>query len=44
MEFKAEIFQVLKSVENDQRQGKFWKILLENREADMENIAVYYTG
>jgi len=41
MKFKAEIFQALKSLKNDMvMSGK----ILENYEADLENIAFDYTG
>jgi len=41
MKFKVEIFQALKSLKNDMvMSGK----ILENYEADLENIAFHYTG
>jgi len=42
MEFKVEIFQALKSLENDLRYGKVWKSL-ENCEADPDNLGFHYT-
>jgi len=41
VEFKVENFQALKSLEYDRRYGKSGKIL-ENYEADLENIAFHY--
>jgi len=43
MEFKVEIFQALKSLQNDQRYGKSGKIL-ENYEIDLENRTFHYSG
>jgi len=42
MEFKVEIFQALKSLENDLRYEKLRKIL-ENHGADLENTVYHYT-
>jgi len=42
MEFKLEIFQALRCLENDLRYGKVWKNL-ENCEADLEKFGFHYT-
>ena len=42
LEFNVKIFKALKSLENDHRYGKVWKIL-ENCNVDLENTVVCYT-